>query len=127
MVEKAPLSSPVLEKTFGNLTRLDSDQTPSAEKPHLLTKEIILIGRDPSLANLVLDDPSIEPLHAEIHFFADGRIRLTDFNSISGSYVNFKPVGSHGTPLQHADLVHFGTLLFRFNSATRTQSTPPKS
>jgi len=127
MVEKAPLSSPVLEKTFGNLTRLDSDQTPSAEKPHLLTKEIILIGRDPSLANLVLDDPSIEPLHAEIHFFADGRIRLTDFNSVSGSYVNFKPVGSHGTPLQHADLVHFGTLLFRFNSATRTQSTPPKS
>ena len=127
MVEKDPLSSPVLEKTFGNLTRLDSDQTPSAEKPHLLTKEIILIGRDPSLANLVLDDPSIEPLHAEIHFFADGRIRLTDFNSISGSYVNFKPVGSHGTPLQHADLVHFGTLLFRFNSATRTQSTPPKS
>lgn len=127
MVEKAPLSSPVLEKTFGNLTRLDSDQTPSAEKPHLLTKEIILIGCDPSLANLVLDDPSIEPLHAEIHFFADGRIRLTDFNSISGSYVNFKPVGSHGTPLQHADLVHFGTLLFRFNSATRTQSTPPKS
>ncbi len=127
VIEKAPLSSPLPEKTFGNLTRLDSDQTPSAEKPRLLTKEIILIGRDPSLANLVLDNPSIEPLHAEIHFFGDGRIRLTDFNSTSGTYVNFKPVGSHGTSLQHADLIHFGTLLFRFNSATRTQSTPPKN
>ena len=127
VVEKAPLSSPIPEKSFGNLTRLDPDQTPSAQKPHLLSKEIILIGRDPGLANLVLDNPSIEPLHAEIHFFADGRIRLTDFNSTSGTYVNFKPVSTHGSPLQHADLIHFGTLLFRFNSATRTQSTPPKS
>jgi hypothetical protein len=126
IAEKAPLTSPVPEKTFGNLTRLDPDQTPSAQKPHLLAKEIILIGRDPSLANLVLDNPSIEPLHAEIHFFPDGRIRLTDFNSTSGTYVNFKPVGTHGTSLQHADLIHFGSLLFRFNSATRTQSTPPK-
>ena len=126
VVERAPFSSLTPEKTFGNLTRLDPDQTPSAEKPHLLTKEIILIGSDPSLANLVLDNPSIEPLHAEIHFFADGRIRLTDFNSTSGTYVNFKTVGTHGTSLQHADLIHFGTLLFRFNSATRTQiSTPP--
>lgn len=127
VVEKAPLSSPIPEKTYGNLTRLDPDQTPSAEKPHLLTKEIILIGQDPSLANLVLDNPTIEPLHAEIHFFADGRIRLTDFNTTSGTYVNFKPVGTHGAPLQHADLIHFGTLLFRFNSATRTQTAPPKA
>lgn len=127
IIEKAPLPSPVPEKTYGNLTRLDKDQTPSAEKPRLLTKEIILIGSDPSLANLVLDNPSIEPLHAEIHFFADGRIRLTDFNSTSGTYVNFKPVGSHGTSLQHADLIHFGTLLFRFNSATRIQTAPPKA
>lgn len=120
--DKTPLYPPVPEKVFGSLTRLDPDQTPSAEKPHLLTKEIILIGRDPSLANLVLGYPSIEPLHAEIHFFPDGRIRLTDFNSTSGTYINFKPVGTHGTTLQHADLVHFGTLLFRFSSATRTQS-----
>ena len=121
--EKAYIPKAVVQgiKKFGSLTRLDSDQTPSAEKPHLLTEEITLIGRDPSVANLVLDDPSIEALHAEIHFYPDGRIRLTDFNSTSGSYVNFKAVGSHGSNLQHADLIHFGTLLFRFNSATRTQ------
>ena len=113
-------------KSFGSLMKLDPDQTPSAEKPYLLVKEITLIGRDPSLANLVLDDPMLEPLHAEIHFFSDGRIRITDFNSISGTYVNFKPVTSHGTSLQHADLVHFGSLLFRFNSVTRTQSTAEK-
>ena len=127
VADKAPLSTPLPEKIFGNLTRLDPDQTPSAEKPHLLTKEVTLIGRDPMLANLILENPSIEPLHAEIHFFPDGRIRLTDFNSTSGTYVNFKPVGAHGTSLQHADLVHLGTLFFRFNSVTRTQISSPKS
>jgi len=121
--EKAYIPKAIVQPLmkFGSLIRLDPDQTPSAEKPHLLTEEITLIGRDPSVANLVLDDPSIEALHAEIHFYPDGRIRLTDFNSTSGSYVNFKAVGSHGANLQHADLVHFGTLLFRFNSASRTQ------
>ena len=121
--EKAYIPKAVVQaiKKFGSLTRLDPDQTPSAEKPHLLTEVITLIGRDPSVANLVLDDPSIEALHAEIHFYPDGRIRLTDFNSTSGSYVNFKAVGAHGVNLQHADLIHFGTLLFRFNSASRTQ------
>jgi pSer/pThr/pTyr-binding forkhead associated (FHA) protein len=52
---------------------------------------------------------------------------LTDFNSTSGSYVNFKPVDTHGVSLQHADLVHFGGLLFRFNSATRTQNASTKT
>ena len=127
VAEKAPFSTPLPEKIFGNLTKLDPDQTPSAEKPHLLTKDVTLIGRDPMLANLILENPSIEPLHAEIHFFPDGRIRLTDFNSTSGTYVNFKPVGAHGTSLQHADLIHLGTLLFRFNSVTRTQISSPKS
>lgn len=118
------LASPtyVTLKSFGSLMKLDADQTPSAEKPHLLEKEITLIGKDASQANLVLEDPSLEPLHAEIHFFPDGRIRITDFNSTAGTYVNFKPVTTHGTNLQHADLIHFGRLLFRFNSSTRTQS-----
>lgn len=109
-------------KSYGSLIKLDPDQTPSAEKPLLLLNEVTLIGRDPTKANLVLDHPSLEPLHAEIHFFSDGRIRITDFNSTSGTYVNFEPVTTHGKNLQHADLIHFGSLFFRFNSSTRTQS-----
>ena len=109
-------------KSYGSLIKLDPDQTPSAEKPHLLVHEVTLIGRDATKADLVLDHPSLEPLHAEIHFFSDGRIRITDFNSTSGTYVNFEPVTTHGKNLQHADLIHFGSLFFRFNSSTRTQS-----
>ena len=112
---------------FSSLIKLDPDQSPSAEKPYLLTEEITLIGRDPGLANLVLDKPFLEPLHAEIHFFPDGRIRLTDFNSTSGTYVNYKPISTHGVNLQHSDLIHFGSLLFRFNSSTRTIEGSPKT
>jgi len=116
----APTFVPI--KSYGSLIKLDPDQTPSAEKPHLLVHEVTLIGRDATKANLVLDHPSLEPLHAEIHFFSDGRIRITDFNSTSGTYVNFEPVTTNGKNLQHADLIHFGSLFFRFNSSTRTQS-----
>lgn len=119
-----PTPQPVEEshipvKSFGSLIKLDRDNTPSAEKPLLLTREITLIGRDKELSNLVLDDPALEPLHAELHVFLDGRNRLTDFNTTAGTYVNYKPVGTRGIDLQHGDILHFGSLIFRFNSRTR--------
>ncbi|MEN6579510.1 MAG: hypothetical protein ABFD05_02660, partial [Anaerolineaceae bacterium] len=72
-------------KTFGSLIKLDRDNTPCAEKPLLLLKDVTLIGKDPQLANLVLSDEALEPLHAEIHAFPDGRTRLTDFHTIAGT------------------------------------------
>ena len=112
-------------KTFGSLIKLDRDNTPSAEKPLLLIKEITLIGKDPQLANLVLSDEALEPLHAEIHAFPDGRTRLTDFHSIAGTYVNFKAVDTKGVEIQHGDILHFGRLSYRFNSPSRV--TSPKN
>ena len=109
-------------KTYGSLIKLDRDNTPSAEKPLLLTREITLIGKDPQLANLVLNDEALEPLHAEIHAFSDGRTRLTDFHTIAGTYVNFKAVDTKGVEIHHGDILHFGRLSFRFNSPTRVTS-----
>ena len=112
-------------KTFGSLIKLDRDNTPSAEKPLLLIKEITLIGKDPQLANLVLSDEALEPLHAEIHAFSDGRTRLTDFRTTAGTYVNFKAVDTKGVEIQHGDILHFGRLSYRFNSPSRV--TSPKN
>ena len=109
-------------KTYGSLIKLDRDNTPSAEKPLLLTREITLIGKDPQLANLVLNDEALEPLHAEIHAFSDGRTRLTDFHTIAGTYVNFKAVDTKGVEIHHGDILHFVRLSFRFNSPTRVTS-----
>jgi len=112
-------------KTYGSLIKLDRDNTPSAEKPLLLVKEITLIGKDPQLANIVLSDEALEPLHAEIHAFSDGRTRLTDFHTIAGTYVNFKAVDTKGIEIHHGDILHFGRLSYRFNSPTRV--TSPKN
>ena len=112
-------------KTFGSLIKLDRDNTPCAEKPLLLTNEISLIGKDPQMANLVLSDEALEPVHAEIHVFPDGRTRLTDFNTTAGTYVNFKAVDTKGVQIHHGDILHFGRLAFRFNSPNRI--TSPKN
>ena len=112
----------VAVKTYGSLIKLDRDNTPSAEKPLLLIKEITLIGKDPQLANLVLNEEALEPLHAEIHAFPDGRTRLTDFHTVAGTYVNFKAIDTKGVEIHHGDILHFGRLSYRFNSPTRVIS-----
>lgn len=112
-------------KTYGSLIKLDRDNTPSAEKPLLLLKEVTLIGKDPQLAGLVLNDEALEPLHAEIHAFPDGTTRLTDFHTTAGTYVNFEVVDTKGKEIHHGDILHFGRLSYRFNSPSRV--TNPKN
>ncbi len=107
---------------FGSLHKLDKDSTPSAVKPFLLSKKVIYIGRDPKLADLVLDDPAIEPLHAELQFSDSGQATLTDFKSTAGTYRNFKAITETATPIQHGDILNFGTQMYRFHSSTRTRS-----
>jgi len=109
-------------KTYGSLIKLDRDNTPCAEKPLLLIGEVTLIGKDPQLANLVLTDEALEPLHAEIHAFPDGSTRLTDFHTTAGTYINFKPVDTKGAEIHHGDILHFGRLPYRFNSPSRVVS-----
>ena len=112
---------------YGSLIKLDQDNTPSAVKPFLLTKKVVYIGRDPKLADLVLDDPAIEPLHAELKLFDDGRATLTDFKTTAGTYRNFKALTSNAVDLQHGDILHFGTQMYRFHSVTRTRPSASPS
>ncbi len=121
-VAKIEPESYVPVRTFGSLIKLDRDNTPCAEKPLLLIKEVTLIGKDPLLANLVLSDEALEPLHAEIHAFPDGHTRLTDFHTTAGTCVNFKAVDTKGAEIHHGDILHFGRLSYRFNSPNRVTS-----
>lgn len=133
-VAPAPLStppSPIPVKSLASLVRLDPDLLPAAEKPILIQEELTLIGNDPALANLLLVDASLEPLHAQLRIEADGTARLTDFNTRAGTQVNFVPVDTRGSALSHGDIIHFGKLGYRFSSSTRTlagvanKKTPP--
>jgi hypothetical protein len=84
--------------------------------PLKITTEEVTLGRDPMQANLVVTDPSIEPLHARIHF--EGNLfTIFDAGSIAGTWVNFKQVQAQGTQLEHADIIHLGGIVFRFTLA----------
>jgi hypothetical protein len=87
----------------------DIDATPIP----LMTDEITL-GSEPSQSTLVLNDTSIEPLHARILRQEDGVYRLNDEGSIAGTWINYTPISREGTALEHGDLIHIGRIGFRF-------------
>ena len=93
----------------------DTDSEATATPIPLVTDEITL-GSDPNLATLVLNDPSIEGLHARILHKEDGTFRLIDEGSVAGTWINYCPISREGSTLEHGDLVHIGRLGFRFTT-----------
>lgn len=74
----------------------------------------VVLGRDPSLAAIVLDDPSVDGMHARLIRQAGGRYLLRDQGSIAGTWVNYHLVPQGGTLLEHGDLLQLGRVEFRF-------------
>jgi pSer/pThr/pTyr-binding forkhead associated (FHA) protein len=87
-----------------------------------LTGSDMVLGRDPSLAAIPLEDPSVNGLHARVIRLASGEYQLRDQGSIAGSWVNYSEVNEGGVVLRHGDLVHIGLLAFRF----LLHKTPPQ-
>jgi hypothetical protein len=75
-----------------------------------LTKQEITIGRDPMQATIVMDDPSIDDLHARLHPTQNGRFLILDEGTLAGTWVNYEPVASKGTVLKHGDIIHIGRI-----------------
>lgn len=106
---------PPSQDYLATFSRMEDNHTPSAEKPHEITQEITLIGKDPSLASWVIEDEALEPLHAEVRIFPDGQARITDFNTTCGTWVNFVKVSPRGIELYKGDLVKLGNHFYRYN------------
>lgn len=100
-------------KAFALLTQL-SDTDQASIKPISITVNELTFGRNPNQAMLVLDDPSVEPLHARLVRNEDDTFRLSDEGSVAGTWINYTPVSQEGAPLEHGDLIHFGRVGFRF-------------
>ena len=79
----------------------------------LLTRPEITLGSDPKLAIQVLDNPSVDGLHARL-FQSDGDFFIADAGSVAGTWVNYAPVAREGVRLEHGDLIHLGRVSFRF-------------
>jgi hypothetical protein len=100
-------------KAFAYLTRLSEADQEQDSTPVPIEAEEITLGTDAVRSTLVIDDPSVEALHACLRREGD-TYRLCDQGSVAGTWVNYTPVSSEGVLLEHADLVHIGRAGFRF-------------
>lgn len=99
---------------------------PAPVSPIPLIEKDITFGTDPVQSVYVLDDPSLAPRHARITQMEDGNYLLADAGTVSGTWVNFEPIGKESHLLQHGDVVHFGQLIFRFELKDPPPAAEPK-
>lgn len=87
------------------------DSSPIAPIP--ITANVVTFGRDSLKASLVLEDASVDALHARLQR-ENSMFRLADAGSIAGTWVNYTPVSQQGTILENGDFIHIGRIGFRF-------------
>jgi hypothetical protein len=97
------------------LLPLHADGT--AGPPVVLDGADLMIGSDPALCGLLLDDPSVSGIHARLTRRAAGTFSLRDQHSVAGTWVNETPVDEAGRDLQHGDRIFFGRAAYRFRLA----------
>ena len=104
------------------LSRISDADADISATPIPISTEEITLGSDPNLATLVLDDPSVEGLHARLIQKEDGTYRLMDEGSIAGTWINYTPISREGAPLENGDLIHIGKIGFRFTTRQAGQA-----
>ena len=106
------------------LVRLQADGQPMSSPPIPLTAAEIVFGSDPRHATLVLDDPSVSPLHARLRL-EDGRYTLSDEGSVAGTWVNYQQL-SAPRQLRHGDVFQVGRVAYRFQERLALDSSHPR-
>jgi len=81
--------------------------------PIPVTANVVIFGRDSLQATLVLDDASVDALHARLKR-ENNLFRLVDAGSTAGTWVNYTPVSQEGIILENGDFIHIGRIGFRF-------------
>lgn len=100
----APTGSPLLSQSLmiGRFTILNG--TRAGEKLGLGGSGI-RIGRESTICEIVLENPKVSRLHAEV-VSIDGKVMLIDRNSSNGTYVNDQKIDKRF--LQDGDIIYFG-------------------
>ncbi len=108
-----------------SLMRLDANLQPLTGAPLFVQGREVTLGRDPTLATCLIDDPSVEGLHARLRQEPDGCYLVSDQGSIAGTWINLVPVSREGARLEHGDILHIGRCAFRFLLARPTHLRKP--
>ena len=112
-------------KTPAFLSRISESDLSELATPIPITEKITTIGNDPDRATLVINDPSVEPLHARLILQSDGSYFIFDEDTIAGTWINYTPVSKEGTTIEHGDLLHIGQISFRFTIHNPTRVRKP--
>lgn len=91
----------------------------SSHRMRLEIDRSVLIGRDPSSAEVILDHPLVSRLHAAIEVTPLG-VFLEDRRSANGTFLDGVRIGAK-TPLHPGSLVKIGPFLLRFDGRTLEQ------
>lgn len=106
------------------LTPLSDETNGKNISPISITTGELMLGSSPAHATVILDDPSIENLHACLRH-EENTFRLLDQGSAAGTWVNYLPVSQSGVLLTHGDIVHIGRMKFRFTLRKPVQVRKP--
>ncbi len=119
-----PKTAPVQAVT-ARLLRVTEDEhaVPGSLIP--LNRSEITLGSDARQAVILVEDSSVDKLHARLVRNDDGCFTLTDENSVAGTWVNYNPVPADGVRLEHEDLIHLGRVMFRFELSNAPEARPP--
>ena len=104
----------VSTKAYAHLISLTESDQEASSPPISITSSRVTFGKDSDQVTQVLDDASVEALHASLTREKEGTFRLTDEGSTAGTWVNYTQVPEGGAYLEQGDLIHFGRVGFRF-------------
>jgi serine protease Do len=98
----SPASGPAGAPMLGKLTILNG---PRAGERLALGGSGIRVGRESAMCEIVLENPKVSRLHAEV-VSIDGKVLLIDRNSSNGTYVNDHKIDKRF--LKDGDIIYFG-------------------
>lgn len=93
---------------------IDPNGMATSAAPIQVVPRGMTFGSDPARATCLLDDPSVDALHARLRITPDAEYLLIDEGSAAGTWVNYLPVALAGAVLQHGDIIHMGRVSMRF-------------
>ncbi|NJM34955.1 MAG: FHA domain-containing protein [Rhodomicrobium sp.] len=95
--------------TGGNLVDFEF-AGPNANSATVLFKPLSRIGRDPARCDIVIQDPTISRLHAELYFFPGEGVKIRDLGSANGTYINGERIYDNYRPIGVRSAVTIGRL-----------------
>ena len=110
----------------GRLINLNEEEQPVVGAAIPITNQGMTFGSDPKRATQLIESPTVDGLHARIYRNGNNGFYLADENSVAGTWINYAPITTRGTHLEHGDLVHFGRVLFRFELSDPVQGQIPE-